>query len=248
MRPDEYSRMREVEDEYWWYHGLRRLAVRMFVRHLNVNEKIRVLDAGCGTGGGLCSLATSLSRSVCFGVELESLAIRYCRERGITRLCQASVHTLPFKDSSFDAVISTDVIYMQGVDDLRALQEFHRVLSNQGVLFINVPAFEWLRGDHDLAVDTRHRYTKRELRTLIYKSGFRVLKISYWNVFFLPAVFVVRRLRSWWRRGTAPTSDLRPLPRLINSILKCLLAIEIALVGQISLPFGTSVFCVGTKQ
>ena len=50
MLSPEYHRMREYEDHYWWYHGLRTLTAMMISRYCS-NPRPLILDAGCGTGG-----------------------------------------------------------------------------------------------------------------------------------------------------------------------------------------------------
>ncbi len=51
MRPDEYAAMYAVEDEHWWYVGMRRVADALLAPTLGDRRgSLDVLDAGCGTG------------------------------------------------------------------------------------------------------------------------------------------------------------------------------------------------------
>ena len=52
MELEEYHKMAAVEDEMWYYHVLRRHIWRLLKPHLR-KESVRVLDAGCGTGGSI---------------------------------------------------------------------------------------------------------------------------------------------------------------------------------------------------
>ncbi len=50
MQPDEYHKMARIEDAMWYYRALHRHIVRSLSRQLPA-AMVRVLDAGCGTGG-----------------------------------------------------------------------------------------------------------------------------------------------------------------------------------------------------
>lgn len=248
MEAHEYSIMRLLEDEHWWFLGVRQITTRFIQAHIKKHTSLKLLDAGCGTGGGIESLVKALPDLEPFGIDVELAAVKYCVERGIRNIARASVNFLPFKSGSFHLVTSTDVLTSERVNEIEALQEIHRVLENRGFLVINVPAFEFLRGEHDLAVHTRHRYTKARLADLLRGCGFEILRITYWNAILFPVVLCVRALRSGRYLKGRPSSDLRPLPEGINRFLSFLIAMEIWLVSWISLPFGTSVFCIAAKR
>ena len=49
MRIDEYTNMYTLEDRYWWYRGIHDLIVCYFMNEAG-SRRLRILDAGCGTG------------------------------------------------------------------------------------------------------------------------------------------------------------------------------------------------------
>ena len=234
--------MRRVEDELWWYRSLRSLVARELKRRLRTASP-RILDAGCGTGASLVAWTRAL-HVPCSGIDLSSAALAHCRERGERRVAQASVEALPFGDAAFDAVVSLDVLCLDGVDESRSLVEFHRVLRTGGLLVLNLPAFESLRGEHDRAVRIRRRFERTDAEAMLRASGFTVSRVAYWNTLLFPAVWLVRRLR---RGGTEATSDLAPVPAPLNLLLVALLRVEAVLFRVIRPPFGTSVLCVAMK-
>jgi ubiquinone/menaquinone biosynthesis C-methylase UbiE len=88
-----------------------------------------VLDAGCGTG----IITKELGNVIGIDVSLELL--KQC-ESSLRVLC-ADVEYLPFKDKTFDTIVSFTVL--QNVDDVsRAVSEFKRVLKEDGHLLVTV--------------------------------------------------------------------------------------------------------------
>jgi SAM-dependent methyltransferase len=220
----------------------------MVSRYARVDPLAKVLDAGCGTGGNLVFFGGRLPQARLYGVDVHPLAVSLTQMRCPDRVLRASVNALPFRDLVFDVVVSLDVFSARGVDDLEALHESYRVLKVGGVLAVNLPAFEFLRGEHDLAVHTRHRYTAKEIRKKLVTAGFVVRRLTHWNLFLFPVILARRFLSRWGRIPPSPRSDLRPLPSFLNGALKDLVLLEKTVIAWIDLPFGSSVFAVAQKE
>lgn len=246
MNPREHDIMRSVEDHYWWYQALRRHVADSIGP---VASSFALLDAGCGTGGMLEMVREKFPQAELTGVDQSDHALELTagRETG-AKLVAASVHELPFPESSFDFVLSLDVLSHAGVDDALALHEMHRVLCPGGRLVLNLAAFEFLKGAHDCAVEVDRRYTRRQVQALLAGAGFQVERSSYWNATFAPPIAFLR----WFSRVRPPVdrprSDFRPLPPFINSLLKGVAALELNASRHVSLPFGTSLFAVARKN
>ena len=203
---------------------------------------LHVLDAGCGTGANLAMLDELRS---CDGLDLEPAALGFCAQRGLTRLIQGSITELPLASQAFDLVTSFEVLYHLGVrDDRRALAELHRVLRPGGWLLLRLPAYDWLRGRHDIAVHTRHRYTTAEVRALLHEAGFSVVRLSYANCLLFP-LFVGKRMTERLLPQRAG-SDVGPPPRG-NGLLTAVLMAEASWLRRHSLPWGLSVHLSGPK-
>jgi SAM-dependent methyltransferase len=274
MNPAEYEAMYRLEDRLWWYTGMRRITAAALGERLSgAAGPLRILDAGCGTGGNLAWLTRVWGRSggrgagpqagwPAWGVDLSPLATAYCRRRGLTGVSRASVLELPFAEGTFDLVTSFDVIYHLGVaDDVAALREMRRVLRPGGALFVRVPALEGLQSHHDVAVHTRQRYRAAELRRKAEAAGLRVERASYANTVLLPLAAASRlggRLRAALagpgRVGPSPKggeevvrSDVRPAPALLNALFGAVLGLEAALLTRIDLPIGLSALVVARR-
>lgn len=237
MDKEEYEIMYRLEDTHWWYVGMRRIVQGMLERLLPEQSALRVLDAGCGTGGMMTFLARY---GTVVGIDASPEAIEFCRKRDVRHLAQASVTHLPFEDSTFDLVVSFDVLYHQAVkDDHQALNEFHRVLKPNGHVLLRLPAFDWLRGSHDARVHTRQRYRASEIRRKLESSRFDVEKVTYANTILFPLAVARRACQAALR--SQPASDVKPTSPAINKLLTGILGIEGNLIRHTSLPWGLSV-------
>lgn len=243
MNPAEYAAMFAVEDRHWWYVGVRR-EVERWLRALTPRpgERLALLDAGCGTGGLLANLDSPAWRA---GVEISPEGIRRARTRGLTALVCGSVAALPFADDSFDAVVSIDVLCHSGVVERQAVEEAARVLRPGGLFLVQVPAFDFLRSEHDTAVWTKRRYRRGEVAALLSSAGLSIRRSAYRNAILFPLAAIARLGRRRGKARAEARSDVRPVPRPVNAILSAVLAVERRL--GLRFPFGLSAFCVAEK-
>ena len=244
MKPAEYRRMYEAEEAQWWYAGQRAIAGALLEGALREPPTggRRLLDAGCGTGFNLLALARL---GVAVGIDVAPEALALCRERGV-RALRTSLLGLPFPSAVFDAVTSFDVLYHAWVtDDRAAVAEMARVVRPGGVLLVRVPALRALWGAHDVEVQSRHRYTRRELVTLLAGGGLRVERATYCNALLFPLLFARRTLdRRLGREG----SDVGFLPAPLEWAFRRALLVEAALVRRgFSFPIGASVLALARK-
>ena len=242
MDKEQYELLYRLEETHWWYLGMRRMVDSLLMRYLDRSRPIRILDAGCGTGG----MVRHLRRyGEVVGLDLSRDALDLCSRRGLPHLCQGSVETLPFSDSSFGLVTSFDVLYHQCVvDDRRAIAELFRVLEPGGLLLLRVPAYDWLRGAHDVAVHTRHRYSRRELAAKLRGAGFQLRKLTYANTLLFP-IAAAKRLVEGTERPWRLDLELPPPP--INRALLGILSMESRLMRRVSFPWGLSLVAVAVR-
>ncbi len=238
--------MREVEDDFWWYTGFRRIYGALLDRFCAREARGRLLDAGCGTGAFMAFLAERYRPSRMAGLDFSAAALSFCRERGFEDLVEASVTDIPFPAESFDLVSSLDVLCHRSIsDDLVPLREFRRVLRQGGRLLLNLPAFRFIYSEHDIAVHTCRRYRRPEVAGKLRAAGLEPLWITYTNAFLFPAVAAVRLAGRRKRpEEEGAVSDLKPLPPALNSLLAAVLGGEAHLAGRLRMPFGSSVTAV----
>ena len=244
MEIEEFRKMYELEEANWWFAGKRKL-IFSFLRKFYTNKGAgrKILDVGCGTG----IILKEFSRyGQAFGIELSGLALKFCRMRGLKNVRKGSALKIPFNSGYFDIIGCFDVLYHRNVkDDAKALGEIARVCKKNGRLFITDSAFKFLSGRHDAASHARTRYTAEELRQKLEDAGFEIEKITYYNFFLFPFVFLMRKMSIVL--DTGKNTDIKKENFLINSLLKCMMSIERTLLKAVNFPFGVSLFCIAKK-
>lgn len=249
MLQHEYDTMRRVEDTFWWYQVLRSAVANDLSDGRVERTPLRLLDAGCGTGGMLHTARKAQPDWETTGLDFSAVAVEYCRERGFANVVKGSVDEMPFTDSSFDVVLSLDVLCHKEVSERRAASEIARILKPGGILILNLPAFEALKGRHDIAVHTARRYTVERVRTLLESVNLRTETSFYWNAWLFVPFVAWRQLTRFAKSpdGTSAKGDLSSMPPQINAILSMVGRLDFAACRALHPPFGTSVYAVARK-
>ena len=251
MKPRDYEYLYQLEENFWWFTGMREITASLLDPILSRDSDLHILDAGCGTGGMLSWLRRySTSREIA-GIDFSDTALRFCQRRSQTKLVRGSIAELPFSNSTFDLVANYDVLqHLPDQADLQAIAEFFRVLRPGGIAFVRVAAYQWLRSAHDDAIAVERRYTLRQLSAAMRDAGFRIRRATYANTVLFPVAAVKRLIFS--PAGAAhPESEVKPWPKTLewlNGFLGRPLRIEAQALRAINLPFGVSAICIGEKQ
>ncbi|HLH21448.1 MAG TPA: class I SAM-dependent methyltransferase [Chloroflexota bacterium] len=242
MEPEQYALLAHVEHEHWWFRGQRRLVAALLDGRLPIHADGRVLDAGCGTGG---TTAWLRRYGEVVGVDRAAEAAPFWPAAGLRRMARGSIAALPFRSESFTLVTCFDVLYhRQVLDEESALAEFSRVLRPDGLLLLRVPAYDWLQGGHDVAVHTRHRYTRGEVVAAVRAAGLSPEVATYGNCFLFPLALAKRVSERW--RGPSQEEMAVPSP-LLNAALLGVLGLEALVAPRRALPFGLSVVVLARK-
>lgn len=138
MRFEDFAQLYALEEDFWWFVGMREITASLLNPILAAGQDRQVLDAGCETGINLTWLERYAGGGRVVGVDLDSGALDFCRARGHKDVARASTTALPFGDETFDLVTSFDVLVHlpgEGADE-RALAEMYCVLRPRGVCFV----------------------------------------------------------------------------------------------------------------
>lgn len=147
----------------------------------------KILDVGCGLGYVTTSLLAK--KGIAYGVDLDENALKFANKYGDASFLTANALTLPFKDSSFDYIVTLAVI--EHVPDARLfLKEIKRVLKKNGEIVLATPSAEALLGEthtcHErgLEYDYKDSFSRKELFQLFDSAGLKILKTEYSLFFF----------------------------------------------------------------
>jgi dolichol-phosphate mannosyltransferase len=165
-----------VLPQRWWQRRRFRLVTGM------LGDAHPRLDAGCGSS----RIIQSEPRAI--GLDLEISKLRFLR-RTNPLLLRGSTFRLPFRDATFAAVVSSQVIEHVPFDR-RLFRELNRVLRLGGTLVIGTPDYarlewrviEWfykllLPGAY--GADHVTHYTRHQLLEELALAGFAILRYRY---------------------------------------------------------------------
>lgn len=246
MNPDEYLKLEQVEKEHWFYAGKRRIVFNWLERLGALGPEKLLIDCGAGTGQFVAE-ARDRCRAVAVDDHEESLEIA-SRLLGQEHVRRGSCLELPFEAESADVVTALDVIE-HVEDDQRAVAEMSRVLKKGGYLVITVPAFQALWSDWDVALHHFRRYRRPQLVQLLENASLEVVHINYVNVLAFPAVFVMRKWRTWFQQPASPglRAEERIPPPWLNRLLFTSF-VGLASQRAIPFPFGVGLLAIAQRR
>ena len=174
----------------------------------------RILDLGCGYGNVTKFLEKRGDTIV--GLDLGGLFYRPYISKKLSFLKSDALH-IPFRDDTFDSVISLDVIEHID-DDLSFVREVNRVLKPEGLAIIETPnrrrlsvrvlsffkkssqKFPKRYGHDELLGDIIHirEYNKLELEKLLNLANFKEINVSgHWFGFTTPEIGIQKPWRTF---------------------------------------------------
>lgn len=140
-----FSRVYDAVNGFFYTDAMRNNVAEL----ANVRQDSRVLDVGCGTGYTTEAVLKKASLGEVNGIDLtpqqlRKAAVKLKPQKAIINLSRGDTENLPFRDETFDAVVSVGAVeYFPHPE--RALQEMARVVKHGGKVVVGGPEFEWFR-------------------------------------------------------------------------------------------------------
>jgi SAM-dependent methyltransferase len=231
-----FAHMAAAESTHWWFVG-RRSVIDAMLDGIDLPQDGAILEAGCGTGGNLTTLARR-GRITAFDPHIDALAFAQSRHPDVDIRQGALPAELPYEQASFDLVAALDVLE-HVEDDRSSASALVSLVRPGGWLIVTVPAHQALWGSHDRRLHHRRRYGRKQLLNLFAHCDVDLVRVTPFNVILAPVAIVYRvgeRLL-WFDLG----NQERFLPKRINATLGALFRLESTWVRKRKpIPFGLS--------
>lgn len=248
----EYERMYDVERSLWWYQSLHGRILHHIQKHFgSPAPDLKILDAACGTGGFLSYLREK-GYSHLAGFDYSRHAIEFSQERGLDVEFGDLKKVEDFRPQQYyDVIVCNDALYFLTDEEIeKTLAVFRERLTPDGLLLINIHAFNAFAGTHDVAVGSTRRFTLADFQHFAHAAHLRTAYHTYWPFLLSLPILAVRQWQRYQlRQGkVAPQtveSDVRYPGDLINGTLRLVTQMEQTVLP--SAPFGSSLFLVFQK-
>lgn len=244
MEKQEYANMYRQENDFFWYKTLHQLILSILRKEKN--NDLNIFDAGCGTGR-LMELLSEFGNVA--GIDYSSEAVSFSKQRGIQNVEQENLNHWKGTKNQYDVITSIDVLYHSAIkNEKEILANFYESLRPNGLLILNLAAFDILKREHDKVVHTKRRYRKKPLVKTLESIGFEIEKATY----RMPHLFLIILLQKTLQKISKPKesqSDVQEVSKSLNSVFSFLGKIENDFLLNIgNIPFGSSVFIVAKKK
>ncbi len=228
--------MAAAEATHWWFVG-RRAVIDSLLDGINLPAAGQILEAGCGTGGNLASLARRGQISA-FEPHIDALAFAREKHPEIEIREAALPSPLPYEPRSFDLVAALDVLE-HVADDVAAAQALISLLRPGGWLLVTVPAHQWLWGSHDRRLHHMRRYGRRQLLSIFEADDLELVRFTPFNLLLAPIAIAYRAAERLL--GIDLGNQERLPPAVLNAVLARTFGFESALLRRDQpVPFGLS--------
>ncbi len=233
--PSFFQGLKEAEERYFWFTVRRRWIFDAVSRFSPPPAKL--LEVGCGTGNVSSYLAQKGYDTTGCEYYEEALGMAWPGFRKV----RGDVAALPFEDRSFDIVCLFDVIEHID-DDVATVREAARVLKEDGIMVITVPAGEELWSYVDVESCHRRRYSRDSLAAVLSGAGLAPLTMDY---MFMALYWPMKHMRRKTRKDLNEQFRISPL---LNRLLTLYFDAERNIAGFVPLPVGTSLIAVAGRR
>lgn len=228
-----------VERNHWWFKARSEILSDYVKNNISKGRPLKILNVGVATGA---SSEMLMRHGEVSSLEYEQDCIDFIKGKVPIDVIQGSILELPFAKDRFDLVCAFDVL--EHVDDHQlAVHELKRVCNGGGSVFITVPAFMSLWGEHDEINRHYRRYSLNSLVAVFQGMNGSIIYSSYFNFFLFPLIYGTRKIANAFRdKKKKLKSDFEKYkPGIIGDLLFLFFKSESGfLVRNIKFPWGVS--------
>ncbi len=244
MEKKEQERWNSLVKDHWWIRGHHLIARELIRVHLEQRKKkIRSLDIGC-SGGYMLDFLKRFGNA--YGFDMSFDGLRYCRtcDSGVV---QADATGIPFKHEIFDAVLLLEI--SEHVENDRLLfEEVYRICADSAIVFVMIPAYQFLWGSHDVKYFHKRRYEKYAFINLVHRCKFKIKRLTYVHPHLLLPLIFIRYFDRLKKKNLGSRDDFMSLGHTLDGLLFKTLAVENKLIQRVDFPFGICMFATLEKK
>ena len=229
---DQADQLTDNDSSHWWFREK-----ADFVRWVLDDDRVSartVVDVGAGAGGVTARCAADGRRLIAVDGSPQ-LAAHARTVHGLPALAGLA-DRLPLRNGSIDAVLLLDVIE-HVPDPVALLREARRVVRDDGVVVVTVPAHRWLWSAADEWLGHRTRYSRRDVERELAMASLEPAFVSHVFSWLVAPAWLVRRASV----SVDAATGLNQNHRLAQVGARVLGRAERAVLRYARLPFGTSI-------
>lgn len=231
------QKLYKIESDHWWFQSRRNIITHLFWKKQNFTNP-KILSIGISSGAELDFLAKYGNVT---GVEICPNASDHSTKLG-HKVINKDILKCDLDKNEYDIIFAMDVLEHIKEDE-KALGKIVNALKPNGHLIITVPACMFLWSKFDELGDYPHvrRYSKKGLIQLLKTQNLNIKKISYYNFFLFPLMFITRKLMKFKK----PSLELPN--KFLNRFLGSIFSSEKYFTSKINFPIGSSLIAICTK-
>ncbi len=189
--------------------------INLVTQSISIESQPNALEFGAGTGF-LMQIFEEKNGYKPKGIEIDPTLVKIIKDKGYS--CFSDTNEIQEK---FELIFTSNVLeHIE--DDLAALKEIKKLLTQDGILAIYVPALPILFSQLDYNVGHFRRYKKRELKSKLVASGYEVESIRYVDSLGVLAALLTKLIGYKNQAGLGSRKSLLIYDKVIFPISKLL--------------------------
>tara|TARA_S200000501_G_C20767616_1_gene719045 strand:+ start:233 stop:931 length:699 start_codon:yes stop_codon:yes gene_type:complete len=231
MQKESYFTAISHNKKHWWWKSRREIFEEILKKY--IKKKIDILDYGAGIGSNI-SMLSSFGKCDAYDVNKNALIYLKKKYRVVKKI-----------NKKYDLIFFTDTLE-HIKNDKKILLFLKSKLKKNGIVFLTVPAYNFLWTSKDEDLKHFRRYNKDTLLQVTPKN-FSILKISYFNTLLFPILSLILLFLRFFRIRFINQAETQPLS-IINFFLYKIFSFEKYFIKSINFPFGLSLMAILRKS
>lgn len=220
----------------------RKLCKFFLKKFSNFKENV-ILEIGCSSGN-LINEINSISNTYYIGSDVLKKTVRKIAEKHKNiPFVVFDILKNPFPNNFCNTVIMLNVLeHIE--NDTKALKEANKLLCNNGLLILEVPAGKFLYDEYDKQLLHFRRYKMSDLVKKIENAGFVIERKTHLGFFIFPIFILVKLFNKIFKSENIISKQAN----LSNNILVNILFLIESKLRKFNLPFGIRCFICARKK